>query len=74
MSVPVGSLPVVGFVPDQAPEAVQEVESLDDHVSSDESPLEILVGLALKLIVGSGKTVTVRFRVVVPPGPVHASE
>ena len=77
---PVDSLLAVVFVPDQAPDAVQDVALLDDHVSSDAAPLAMLVGLALKLTVGSGGgggvlwTVTVAVRLAPPPGPVQVSE
>ena len=54
MSAPVDSLPAVVFIPDQAPDAVQDAALVDDHVSSAVPPIAMLVGLALKLRVGSG--------------------
>ena len=74
LSAPVDSLPFDAFAPDQSPDAPHEVALVEDHVSVDDSPLEILVGLAAKTSVGSGRTVTVTLWLVVPPGPVHASE
>lgn len=46
-------MPVVAFVPDHAPEAVQESASLDDHASNAAAPLGMLVGLALKATIGN---------------------
>jgi hypothetical protein len=74
LSAPVGSLPLAAFAPDQAPEAVQAVALVEDQVSVEDAPPATLVGSALKVRVGSGNTVTVRFLVAVPPGPAHESE
>ena len=73
-SAPVDSLPSVALVPDQAPEAVQEAALVDDHVSVVALPFTTLVGLAPKLRVGSGRTVTVTFAEALPPAPMHVSE
>ena len=44
LRAPVDSLPAVAFAPDQAPDALHEVASFDDHVSSEALPLETLAG------------------------------
>jgi len=75
VSAPVDSFPDVVLVPDQAPEAVQDVAFVDDHVSSAAVPLTTLAGFALNVTVGSGgNTLTVTLLLVLPPAPVHASE
>ena len=80
MSDPVDSLPAVIFVPDQVPDAIQEVASVDDHVSSAAPPFVTLVGSALKTRVGNGGgggvcwTVTIVVSLAPPPGPVQVSE
>jgi hypothetical protein len=65
--------PLVAFVPDQAPEAVQEVALLDDQVSMELLPLATVLGLALKLTVALGfeLTVTVADCEALPPAPVQ---
>ena len=61
VKAPVDCDPLVALEPDQAPEAVQEVALVDDHVSVDPLPLATVLGLALRLTpaVGVGVTVTV---------------
>ena len=54
LSAPVDSEPAVGRLPFQPPDAVQEVASVDDHVSSELSPMFTVVGLAVNVIVGGG--------------------
>jgi hypothetical protein len=44
----------VAWLPLQAPEAVQDVASVEFQVSVDELPALTLVGVALKLTVGAG--------------------
>jgi len=79
-SAPVGSLPANALLPDQAPDAVHDVASLDDHVSSEVPPLETLAGLAPKMTDGFGGgggefwTVTIVVCVVAPPDPVQVNE
>lgn len=53
--------PLRALVPDQAPEAVQEVALVVDQVSVDAAPLATVLGFALRLTVAvaSGVTVTV---------------
>jgi hypothetical protein len=58
-------------VPDQAPEAVQEVALLEDQLNVALPPLETLVGLALSETSGAPSTVTVAAWVALPPTPVH---
>jgi hypothetical protein len=49
------------LLPDQAPEAVQAVALVEDHVKVEALPLATVLGLALRLTVtvGTGVTVTV---------------
>ena len=54
VNAPVDWLPEVALAPDQAPEAVQEVASVDDQVSVDDPPLAIDVGFAASDTVGTG--------------------
>ena len=62
------------MVPDQAPEAVQEVALVDDHERVLEAPLVTDVGLALRDTVGAGDgafTVTLTDLLVLPPAPLQ---
>jgi hypothetical protein len=61
------------LAPLQAPEAVQAVALLDDHVRVDALPLPTVLGLALKLTVTAGfaLTVTVAVCAAVPPAPLQ---
>ncbi len=53
-------VPLVALLPDQPPDAVQEVAWVDDQESVELPPLAMVLGLALKLTVGAGEvTVTV---------------
>jgi hypothetical protein len=72
VSAPVLTEPLVARLPDHAPEAVQLVALVDDHVSELLLPLDTLVGFAVSVTVGVGEVVvTVTDRLVVPPLPVH---
>jgi len=61
LSAPVDCEPLIALLPDQPPEAVQEVALADDQLKVDALPLATVLGLALKLTVaaGIGLTVTV---------------
>jgi hypothetical protein len=59
VSAPVDPLPLVALAPDHAPEAVQLVAPVDDHVSVELAPIAIVCGLALIVTVGGAATVTV---------------
>lgn len=50
----VGCEPLVPREPDQAPDAEQEVALEVDHVSVDRLPLATVLGLAARLMVGTG--------------------
>jgi hypothetical protein len=50
----VGCVPVSALVPDQDPEAVQEVALVADQVSVELLPLATVLGLAARLMVGKG--------------------
>lgn len=64
--------PLVAWLPLQPPEAVQEVAWLDDQVRVELAPLAIVLGLALKLTVGTSEvTVTVADCAALPPAPVQ---
>jgi hypothetical protein len=67
--------PLVALVPDQAPEAVQEVALVADQVRVELAPLATVLGAALKLTVGAGAvTETVADCVALPPPlPVQVS-
>lgn len=60
MSAAVACEPLVASLPDQAPEAVQEVAFLEDHSRVELAPNATVLGLAVKLTVGAvAFTVTV---------------
>jgi hypothetical protein len=63
------------MLPDQPPEAVQEVALADDQDNVELRPLATVLGLALRLTVavGFGLTVTVVDCAAVPPLPVQVS-
>jgi hypothetical protein len=66
--------PLVALLPDQAPDAAQEVALVADQLKVALPPLAIVLGLALKLTVGAGAvTETVAECVALPPAPVQAS-
>ena len=71
------SEPLVALEPDQPPEAVQLLASVDDHVSVMFSPFLRLVGLVFSVTVGAvvaggaGLTVTVVLLFALPPVPVQ---
>ena len=72
VSAPVLAVPLVARLPDHAPEAVQLVALVDDHVSELLPPLDTLVGFAVSVTVGAGAVVvTVTDRLVEPPLPAH---
>ena len=72
VSAPVDCVPATALVPDQAPEAVQEVAFVADQVSVEPFPLVTVLGPALKVTVGAaGLTETVADWVALPPVPVH---
>jgi hypothetical protein len=54
VSAPVAWEPVAALAPDQAPEAVQAVAFVDDHVRVEPLPLATVLGLAIRLTVGEG--------------------
>jgi len=68
------------LLPDQAPEATQELALFDDQVSVEDAPLAIEVGLAVSDAVGSGggggmpDTLTVAEVLALPPEPVQVRE
>ncbi len=68
------------MLPVHAPEATQEVASVDDQVSVEDAPLATDVGLADSSTVGAGGggsvsgTVTVAEALAPPPGPVQVRE
>jgi len=66
--------PLAALLPDQAPEAVQEVALMADQVSVELLPLATVLGLAVKVTVGEGAvTDTVADCVALPPLPVQVS-
>ena len=76
VSATVFAEPLVARLPDHAPEAVQLVALVDDHVSELLPPLDTLVGFAAIDTVGAGVgavTVTVADLLAEPPVPVQVS-
>jgi hypothetical protein len=74
VSAPVDCDPLMGWAPDQAPDAEQAVACVADQVNVELVPLVMLLGLALSLIVGAAfLTETVADRVALPPDPVQVS-
>jgi hypothetical protein len=65
----------VDSLPDQAPDAVQEVAFVEDHDNVDAAPLATVLGLAVKLTVAVGIALTVAVAdcVALPPLPVQVS-
>ena len=80
VSAPVDWLPEVALLPDQAPEAVQEVAFVEDQVRVDDPPLVTDVGFAASDTVGTGggggvpDTVTVADALALPFEPVQLRE
>ncbi len=74
MSAPVVCEPLVALLPDQPPEAEQDVAWVLVQVTVELLPLAIVLGLAARLIVGAGAgvvTETVAACVALPPAPVQ---
>jgi hypothetical protein len=70
----VDCVPVTALAPDQDPEAVQAVALVADHVSVELLPLGTVLGLAARLMVGTGcVTETVADCTALPPVPVQVS-
>jgi hypothetical protein len=72
---PLDCEPLIALLPDQPPEAVQDVALVDDHISFDAPPLATVLGLALKatVAVGCALTDTVADCIALPPAPVQIS-
>jgi hypothetical protein len=67
--------PLIGWLPLQAPEAVQEVAFVEDQVRTALLPLTTVLGLADSVTVGMGcVTETVADCEALPPAPVQVSE
>jgi len=61
-------------LPDQAPEALQDVALVETQDNVELLPLATVLGLALKVTVGAGEvTVTVADCAALPPAPVQVS-
>lgn len=72
VSAPVDCEPPVALVPDQAPDAVQEVAFVADQVSMELLPLATVLGAVDKVTVGAAVfTDTVADWVALPPLPVQ---
>ena len=72
VSAPLDWLPEIVLVPVHAPEATQEVASVEDQVRVEDAPLVADAGLAVSDTVGAGgMTVTVAEALPDPPGPVQ---
>jgi hypothetical protein len=69
-SVPLDCVPLVGFAPLQAPEAVHVFAAVADQLSVVESPAVTVFGLAVRVTVGGVvPTKTVAEALAEPPGP-----
>ncbi len=53
---PVDCEPLVALLPDQSPEAVQELALAEDHVRFEALPLATVLGLTSKMTLGLGGT------------------
>ncbi len=74
LSAPVDCVPLNALLPDQPPEAAQEVALTADHVRVALPPLETALGPTLKCTVGIGAlTDTVTDCVALPPAPIQLS-
>ena len=74
LRAPVDWDPLVARAPDQPPDAVQPVAFVEDHDRVALEPLEMLVGLTLSEIVGTGAdTEIVTDWAALPPAPVQVS-
>jgi hypothetical protein len=74
VSAAVACEPEVASLPDQPPEATQELALVDDQVKVDVAPLLTVLGLAVRVTVGAGVvTVTVADCEALPPAPVQVS-
>jgi hypothetical protein len=75
VSAPVDCEPLTALLPNQAPEAVQEVALLETHVNVELPPLATVLGLApiLTVAVGFALTVTVVDCAAVPPAPLQVN-
>lgn len=66
--------PLVASLPDQAPDATQEVALVEVQDRVEALPLVTVLGLALRATVGASElTVTVADCAALPPAPVHVS-
>ncbi len=74
LSEPVDIEPLVASLPDQAPEAVQEVAFVEVQASVELAPLATVLGLTVKRTVGVGDvTETVADCAALPPAPTQVS-
>jgi hypothetical protein len=72
--IPVDCEPLIDLLPDQVPEAVQEVALVVDQISLALAPLSTVLGEADNLIVGAGPvTEIVADRAALPPVPSQVS-
>ncbi len=66
--------PLVARLPDQAPEATQDVALVDDQLKVDALPLVTVLGVAVNVTAGAGEfTETVTDCAALPPVPVQLS-
>jgi hypothetical protein len=71
---PVDCEPVIGLVPVQSPDAVQEVAFVADQLKVEPDPVFTVLGLALKVTFGAdAAAATVTDCEVLPPVPVQVS-
>ena len=69
---PADWLPETALLPDHAPEALQELASVDDQVRVEDPPLTTEIGFAVSDTVGTGSvTVTLAEALALPPDPLQ---
>jgi hypothetical protein len=72
---PILWLPLVARVPLQPPDAVQDSAFVELHVNVELPPTATATGVAARVTVGTGFTVTVAVACgLIPPGPVQIKE
>ncbi len=73
-SAPVDCEPLTALLPDQAPEATQDVALVADQLRVEVPPLATVLGAAVRVTVGAAAlTETLADWVAVPPAPVQVN-
>ncbi len=73
-SAPVDCEPLTALLPDQAPEATQDVALVADQLRVEVPPLATVLGAAVRVTVGAAAlTETLADWVALPPAPVQVN-